>query len=70
MHKKNGSPIIVPHREPQGMIDARVYCTECGAMCLGCPYPRHGFVCWFHDGTCLKTEMNRVIGRETAKCPA
>lgn len=63
MHRKNGTPIIVPHREPQGVIDNRVYCTERGALCLGCPYPRHGFVCWFSDGTCLKTEYNRLTKR-------
>ena len=21
--------------------------------CKGCPYPRHGFVCWGRDGQCI-----------------
>ena len=26
----------------------------------GCPYPRHGFLCWSTDGTCLRTRMNKI----------
>ena len=28
--------------------------------CNGCPYPRHGFLCWGADGTCLRTRMNEI----------
>ena len=28
--------------------------------CNGCPYPRHGFLCWSTDGTCLRTRMNKI----------
>lgn len=60
MNRKNGVPLIVPVREPFGYTDSRVYCTERRALCGGCPYPKHGFICWFEDGTCLKTEMKRL----------
>jgi hypothetical protein len=32
--------------------------------CLGCPYPRHGFICHFRDGTCLKTSARPSKGGE------
>ena len=32
--------------------------------CDGCPYPRHGFLCWGADGTCLRTRMNKINGLE------
>ena len=25
-----------------------------------CPYPRHGFLCWGADGTCLRSRMNEI----------
>lgn len=28
--------------------------------CEGCPYPRVGFICWSSDGTCLRTDMDRI----------
>jgi len=70
MPKKNGRPLYVPKREPVGYIDSSVYCTERGELCAGCPYPRHGFICWFHDGSCLRTEMSRLAAREGASCRA
>ena len=27
-------------------------------------YPRHGFLCWGADGTCLRTRMNKINGSE------
>lgn len=70
MHRKNGRPITVPFREPQGVSDDRVYCAERGPLCGGCPYPRHGFICWFGDGACLKTEYNRITGGNEMKSTA
>ena len=32
--------------------------------CKDCPYPRHGFLCWGADGTCLRTRMNKINGLE------
>ena len=32
--------------------------------CKDCPYPRHGFLCWGADGTCLRTRMNKINGSE------
>lgn len=59
MSRKNGSPLNIPMREPLGYSDDRVYCTEQGELCTGCPYPRHGLSCFFQDGTCLRTEMKK-----------
>ncbi|NPV89710.1 MAG: hypothetical protein HPY50_02900 [Firmicutes bacterium] len=35
--------------------------------CEGCPYPGVGFICWSGDGSCLRTEMDRV-GRPGRRC--
>ena len=35
--------------------------------CKDCPYPRHGFLCWGADGTCLRTRMNKINGSEENK---
>ena len=40
-----------------------VFCNE-HERCHGCPYPRHGIVCWHPDGTCLRTDMNKINGLE------
>ena len=40
-----------------------VYCRQ-SERCAGCPYPRHGIVCWHPDGTCLRTDMNKINGLE------
>lgn len=28
--------------------------------CKGCNYPRVGFICWSEDGSCLRTDMDRI----------
>lgn len=28
--------------------------------CKGCPHARHGFICWHKDGTCLRTDMEKI----------
>lgn len=68
MNKKNGSPLYTPIREPLGYNNDRIPCTERGALCEGCRYPNHGFICWFSDGTYLKTQMNRIVRKETPIC--
>lgn len=65
--KKNKRPLYVPNREPEGCHGGHVYCAERGDLCLGCPYPKRGFICWFTDGTCLKTEMNRILRKDGEK---
>ena len=32
----------------------------CGWMLYGLLYPRHGFLCWGADGTCLRSRMNEI----------
>lgn len=28
--------------------------------CKSCTYPRVGFICWSIDGSCLRTDMDRI----------
>lgn len=30
------------------------------SRCKGCPYPGVGFVCWSTDGSCMKTDMEKI----------
>ena len=39
-----------------------VFCTE-NERCRGCPYPAHGSICWHRDGTCLRTDMEKIERR-------
>ena len=34
-------------------------CTR-SPLCVGCPYPANGFLCWGKDGKCLRSEMRRL----------
>ena len=36
----------------------RPVCTR-SPLCVGCPYPANGFLCWGKDGKCLRSEMRR-----------
>lgn len=40
--------------------------TKCSLFdrCEGCPYPKHGFVCWGKDGQCMRTDMEKIKERE------
>ena len=40
-----------------------VFCTE-NERCRGCPYPAHGSICWHRDGTCLRTDMEKIERRQ------
>lgn len=35
--------------------------------CVGCPYPGVGFICWSPDGSCLKTDMDRIHGKKKGR---
>ena len=37
----------------------RPVCTR-SPLCVGCPYPANGFLCWGKDGKCLRSEMRRL----------
>ena len=28
--------------------------------CEGCPYPAHGFLCWWDETECLRTRMQKI----------
>lgn len=30
------------------------------SRCEGCPYPRVGFICWSLDGSCMKTDVDKI----------
>jgi len=32
--------------------------------CRSCSYPSHGFICWHTDGSCLKTNMDRIYRKK------
>ena len=34
--------------------------------CRGCPYPSHGFICWRSDGSCIRSEVERLNKRQEA----
>ena len=40
-----------------------VFCTE-NERCRGCPYLAHGVICWHRDGTCLRTDMEKIERRK------
>lgn len=40
-----------------------VFCTE-NERCRRCPYPAHGVICWHRDGTCLRTDMEKIERRQ------
>ena len=42
-------------------------CCRRSEKCSGCPYPRHGVICWHRDGTCLRTDMKEIEGRRRRK---
>lgn len=31
--------------------------------CKGCPYPGVGFICWSRDGSCMKTDAEKISSR-------
>lgn len=32
--------------------------------CVGCPYPGVGFICWSIDGSCMKTDLDRMHSKK------
>ena len=37
------------------------------ARCVGCPYPGVGFICWSQDGSCLRTDADRIGRRANGR---
>lgn len=35
--------------------------------CTGCPYPGVGFICWSTDGSCMKTDMDKISRRSKGR---
>ena len=46
----------LPRPTPPG----KIYSTR-SLRCLGCPYPRHGLICWSKSSeNCLRSEMQEL----------
>ena len=43
--------------------DDNPVCTH-SERCQGCPYPAHGFICNYSDGSCMKTIVNKNTERK------
>ena len=55
----------IDERQPapyQQISPEPVFCNE-HERCQGCPYPRHGIVCWYRGGGCLRTDMEEIERR-------
>lgn len=37
------------------------------ARCIGCPYPSIGFICWSTDGSCMKTDAEKISRRSRGR---
>lgn len=37
------------------------------ARCEGCPYPRHGFLCWGSESDCMRTRIKKIRERENSE---
>ncbi|WP_041272708.1 hypothetical protein [Desulfitobacterium hafniense] len=37
------------------------------ASCEGCPYPSVGFICWSPEGSCMKTEVEKISSRSKGR---
>ncbi|WP_018306485.1 hypothetical protein [Desulfitobacterium hafniense] len=35
--------------------------------CVSCPYPSVGFICWSPEGSCLKTEVEKISRRSKGR---
>lgn len=58
MNKKNGKTYYSPPREPERPTNEPIRCTI-KPECNGCPFPRHGFICWSADGTCMRSRYRK-----------
>lgn len=49
--------------KPAQVLPERVFCSL-KFECEGCPYPTHGFICDFSDGSCMRTIVNKTSERK------
>ena len=54
---KRSSPLFAPDHTVE-RAEAPV-CRR-SKQCKDCTHARHGFICWHRDGTCLKTDMEKI----------
>lgn len=54
---KRSSPLFAPDHTVE-RAEAPV-CRR-SKQCKDCTHARHGFICWHRDGTCFKTDMEKI----------
>ncbi len=37
------------------------------SRCVGCPYPGVGFICWSPDGSCMRTDVEKISRRSKGR---
>ena len=66
MNKRNGKPFHSPPREPERPTNEPVQ-NNIKPECKGCPFPRHGFICWSSDGSCMRTRYRKEAKPDEAE---
>ena len=56
-NRRKRQPLSAPENPP--VREERPVCTLF-ERCKSCPYPRHGFICWNGDESCLRTDMQKI----------
>lgn len=51
---------LIPVTQRKVYIIAEPQNTE---KCIGCPYAGVGFICWDQDGSCMKTDVEKIYGK-------
>ncbi len=59
----NGIRRSVDKRTCTAFVPEPVFYME-NERCRGCPYPAHGSIYWHRDGTCLRTDMEKIERRQ------
>jgi hypothetical protein len=56
---------IQKHTDNNPVLKKKIYSVTLPKdtkQCKDCPYPGVGFICWAADGSCMRTEVNRING--------
>ena len=56
-NKRTGLPLSMEHRAAEEIIFEKPVCRR-KPECKGCPFPKHGFICWFSDGSCVQSFLH------------
>ena len=56
----------VPEKRTSGIPVRQIYSVtepQDTEKCRGCPYSGVGFICWDQDGSCMKTDVEKIYGK-------